>query len=538
MAKFPSFPGAPSVPMGLGNRKAGPFLTHVRALILLLTLGAAFALASCKIKEQAGELLVRAPNAGTYEIYRIESEDPLQFISEQVGSFNEALKLPAGHYLILADCSYESVILRPNEKRSLIAHQVIFNPPVEPNPSDSFSIQCNRFSKTKSRQQFSNRYSLNILHGTRDLLVGMVPMQIKFDAVSDPKNPQILTYKLSGMRVTDYPGMKPKTSYFISPVNGLLSVTETQEFGHWQFLLAGQYRLEVNGTSLDVDLKEGEQHEVRPAFLRISVSESVNLNTSSNILGTPSYVELNQGHWLDLNETYPVLPGTATLKLNGSLNEHTVDLVDYITTEKKVRSVLVDLDCSPWDWSCLGSKDVYLYESDKPYPFAKGITDVPLLFFEEDAWVSLQGSRDIRMKLGKEQDLSFKVGRVKLIPRQFHRHGQVTDLSRIEASGFPSVGRSLDLSVEDETEMPLIVGRYYLAQYNSTTTNDWERRSSRIPLQVTTADILEVPFTVFVSEKKLKLIHEKQELAKRKRIEQKYRLTQWRYRSIVPSMVN
>ncbi len=531
MAKSPYFP---SVRMDLGKGEGHLAWALPAWFWLLLGTG----LTSCKMKEQAGELLVRAPNPGHYEIYRIESEDPLQFISEQVGSFNEALKLPAGHYLILADCSFENVILRPNESRSLIAHQVIFNPPVVPDPADSFSIQCNRFSKTKSRQQFSNRYSLNVLHGTRDLLVGMVPMQIKFDEVTDHKSPQVLTYKLSGMRVTSYAGMKPKTSYFISPVNGLLSVTETQEFGHWQFLLAGQYRLEVNGTSLDIDLKEGQQHEVRPAFLKIGVSENVNLNTSSNILGTPSYVELNQGHWLDLNEVYPVLPGMATLKMNGSLKEHTVDLVEDVTTEKKVRSVLVDLDCSPWDWSCLGSKDIYLYETDKSYPFAQGITDVPLLFFEDDAWVSLQGSRDIRMKLTQQQDSTFKVGRVRLIPKQFHRHGQITDLSRIEASGFPSVGRSLDLPVEDETELPLIVGRYYLAQYNAIATNDWERRSNRIPIQVTTSDTLEVPFTVFVSEKKLKQIHEKQDVTKKRRIEEKYRLTQWRYRSIVPSKVN
>ncbi|RZA26757.1 MAG: hypothetical protein EOP10_02520 [Proteobacteria bacterium] len=497
-----------------------------------------FALGSCRMKESTGEILVRAPNPGNFEIYRIESEDPLQFISEQVGSYNQPLTLPAGHYLILADCSYENVILRPSENRTLVAHQVIFNPPVSPQPDDNFSIQCNRFAKTKSRQQFDNRYTLNILHGTRDLLVGMVPMTIKFDDFANHENPQLLSYNLSGMRVNAYDGMKPKTSFFISPVNGLLSVTETQEFGHWQFLLAGQYRLEVNGTSMDVNLKEGEQLEVAPAFLRVDVSESVNLNTSSNILGTPSYVELNGGHWLDLNETYPVLPGTATLKMNGSLKEHIVDLVSSELTEKKVRSVLVDLDCSPWDWSCLGSRDVYLYETDKSYPFAQGITDVPLLFFEDDAWVSLQGSRDIRTRVTSQQDSTYKVGRLKLVPRQFHRHGQITDLSRIEAIGSPTMGRSLDLSVEDATEMPLIVGRYYLSQYNAVATNDWERRANRMAITVSAGSTEEIPFTVYVSEKKLKAIHEKQALARQRRIQEKYRLTQWRYRSIVPSQVH
>lgn len=493
---------------------------------------------SCTTREKFGEILVRAPNPGTFEIYRIESEDPIQFVSEQVGYYNQPLQLPAGHYLILADCSYENVVLRPGELRKLTAHQVIFNPPVSPQPNDSFSIQCNRFAKTKSRQNFSNRYTLNILHGTRDLLVGMVPMTIQFDELASHESPQLLSYNLSGIRVNSYDGMNPKTSFFISPVKGLLSVTETQEFGHWQFLLAGQYRLEVNGTTMEVKLIEGQQEEVSPAFLRVTVPESVNLQTSSNILGTPSYVELNGGHWLDLNETYPVLPGTATLKLNGSLAEHSVELIGKELTEKKVRSVLVELDCSPWDWACLGSRDVYLYETDKPYPFAQGITDVPLLFFEEDSWVSIQGSRDIRTKLSLQPTSTFKVGRLKLVPKQFHRHGQITDLSRIEPSGFPSVGQSLDLSVEDETEMPLIVGRYALAQYNAVATNDWERRSNRIPITVLAGETLEVPFTVYVAEKKLKTIQEKQALTRQRRIQEKYRLTQWRFRSIVPSEVH
>ncbi|MFY7927326.1 MAG: hypothetical protein ACOVS5_00505, partial [Oligoflexus sp.] len=430
-----------------------------------------------RIQPENGRVLVRAPNAGTFEIYRIESEEPLQFVSEQIGRFNEPLLLPPGQYLILADCSNETVVLRPGETRTLLAHQVLFNPPVAPEPEDSFSIQCNRFAKTKSRQHLLNRYSLNILHGTRDLLVGMVPLRVEFPEAAGASDPHILSYQLSGLRVEAYERMKPKTSFFVSPVEGLLSITENQVFGRWQFLLAGKYRIEVNGTRMEIELAEGQQQLIRPAFLRIGVSDAVNLHASSSILGTPLYVELNQGHWLDLNETYPVLPGEATLKLNGSLAEHRINLEEGLLTEKKVRSVLIDLDCSPWDWSCLGSREIFLYETDKPYPFAEGISDVPLLFFEEDAWVSIQGSRDLRYKIPDTvQDTNLKVGFVKLSPKQHHRPGQVTDLSRIEAPGFPLIGHSLDLSVDHDTLMPLIVGRYLLAQYQALATSDWERR--------------------------------------------------------------
>src|ERR1044071_8326995 len=85
-------------------------------------------LQGCRLEEVTGEVLVRAPNPGTYEIYRIESEEPLQFISEQVGQYNQPLRLVPGRYLILADCSYEILTVLPNVTQSLIAHQVLFNP--------------------------------------------------------------------------------------------------------------------------------------------------------------------------------------------------------------------------------------------------------------------------------------------------------------------------------------------------------------------------------------------------------------------------
>ncbi len=496
-------------------------------------------LSSCRMEEVTGEVLVRAPNPGTYEIYRIESEEPLQFVSEQVGQYNQPLKLTPGRYLILADCSYETLTVLPQVSQTLIAHQVLFNPPVVPEATDNFSIQCNRFTKTKSRQHLHNRYTLNILHGARDLLVGMIPMSIDFSKISDKASPQVLSYNLSGIKIASYENMKPSTSFFVSPADGLLSITETQEFGHWQFLLKGRYRVEVNGTKMDVELAEGQQYQIQPAFLKIGVSENVNIQASSSISGTPSFVELNQGHWLDLNETYPVLPGEASIKLNGSLHEHKILLTEAQLTEKKVRSVLVDLDCSPWDWNCLGSREIFLYENEKSYPFSEGTSDVPLLFFEDEVWLSVQGSRDIRYKIPTHtQDVSLKVGFIKLIPRQLHRPGQVTDLSRIEAAGAPLMGHSLDLPVEGEVLMPLIVGRYHLVQFTALATADWDRRVSRQAIQISAQETIEIPYYVYVSEKKLKQIRELQAKNRQQQIQKKFKLMQSRFKPLVPTRID
>ncbi len=508
-------------------------LTRTLALWVIFTT-MSWLSSSCKMKNKEGSLIVRAPNTGSYEIYKIASEEPLQFVSEQVGKFNEPLALNPGNYLILGDCSFETVVIRPEETHTLTAHQVIFTPPVAPTDRDNFSIQCNRFTKTKSRQHLQNRFSLNVLHGTRDLLVGMIPLRIEFPQSEGRIEPQTLKYNLSGIQVKDYLGMKPKTSFFVSPLEGLLSITQNQEFGHWQFLMPGHYLVEVNGTRMETTLTEGQQLLIEPGFLKVSVSDSVNLQASSNILGTPLYVELNQGHWLDLNEQYAVLPGEASLKLNGSLNAHKILLQEGTVLEKKARSVTIALDCSPWDWACLGSREIYLYEQDKPYPFAEGISDVPLLFFEEDAWVSVQGSRDIRYKVPNlTQDTNLKVGFVKLVPKQQHRPGQLTDLSRIEALGFPFAGHSLDLPSDTDTLMPLIVGRYSLTQFHAYATAEWERRANRIPFSVSSQETLEVPYPVFVSDKKLKQIHESQNQQLLTEQKNKFKLRQWKFRPLV-----
>ncbi|SME89978.1 hypothetical protein [Pseudobacteriovorax antillogorgiicola] len=466
---------------------------------------------SCEEKKPTGLLLVKAPTGGTYEIYRVAGEAPLQFVAEEIGSFNQPTELLVGTYLILADCSHKMVNISHNDTHELTAHSVKFVPPHETQPDDKFSVQCDRFSKTKSRQNIRNRYQLNILHGKRDLLVGMVPLRIDFKIMEQPKQPKELSYDLSAIQLNGFDGMKPKTLYFVSPADNLISVTENQEFGHWLYLLPGRYIVEVNGTRREVTLKQGESLRIDPGFVRVSTSHDLNIDLSSNILGTPLYVALNEHHWLDLNETYPVLPGKGTLKLNSSITSVEVDFVANQLVEKKARSVTVESDCPPWDWNCLGRREIFLYEGEKPYAFTEGIADVPILFFETNVWVSIQGSRDIRYQLKDDRtDFRLKIGLIKLTPKHFYRASQYTDLARIEAAGLPMIGHTLDLPLDREITVPLVEGKYFLDQYISLYSQDYERRRVRRSIFIEQGKIPEVSYKVYVSEKRLKKIRKAQ----------------------------
>ena len=457
-------------------------------------------ISSCQQSPEIGYLKVNAPSDGTYEIYRIASEWPLQLVSEELGRYNQRQPLDAGTYLVLADCSSESVVVLPNTEHSLTAHSLTFETPSEPRPKDTFSIQCTQHIKTQTRQKLQNQFSIQVLRGTHKILVGMMPLAIEAKELE----PQKFRFRLSSFVVNKPATEDPQTRYFLSPTNQTISVTESQSLGSRQFLLPGDYWVELNGTRTRVKLAEGQESEINPGFLLVSTSKQVDLSLSSKIKGGPLYVEINGDHWLNLNETFIVMPGSAALRLVGSEKQHRIDIVSDELVQKNVRSVRVDLDCPPWDWACLGSKRVFLFEKGQHYPFAAGVSDVPLLFFEEDAWLSIASSRSIHYHISAHRrDSILKTGQIELQPRLEHRTGSVTDLARIETIQLPYQGHSLDIQLDRKSRMTLIAGSYYLAQYHSFAGSEGERRRNRRRIYVAPNTSNKVYFTVHQNEKKV-----------------------------------
>ncbi|MEY4631594.1 MAG: hypothetical protein RIQ81_1714 [Pseudomonadota bacterium] len=457
----------------------------------------------CGFGDRSGVLRVASSTGGLYEIYRIASDNPLQLVSEHVGQFNEDIKLPAGRYLVLADCSSQSVHVYAGQTKELVANQVNFLPSMAPDQQDRFSIQCERAEKTRSRQFFSSRFSLNMIGESHDILVGMVPLSLDFDHEAPaPQGPR--SFLLSALKVEATTGTSPDMKYFVSPATNLVAVTEQQSFGHWMYLLPGEYEVEVNGTKMKVTLVEGEKRVIRPAFLKITTNDKVDLDLSSQIRGTPLFVEVNNGHWFNLNEQYAVLPGAPRLRLSGSNQPQTVELEEGESVEMRARSVKVDQGCSPWEWNCLGDLEVHLYQPGQPFPFNEGVTDVPLLFFEQEVHLGVEGSRNIRKRIPKGvSDLELHLGYLEIIPKPVYVKGQITDLLRVEAHDPELTGVTLDINPERPTRMPLVTGQYQLAHYVMSTATEGERRRSSQPVRISRDQTITVQIQVFISEKKI-----------------------------------
>ena len=468
----------------------------------------------CHGRPDYGKLRITGPSEGTYDVYRIASEAPLQFVSEQIGRFNADLDLLPGSYLVLADCSSETVIITPGLTKTLAAHRAVFLPPFAPQPTDRFSIQCERSAKTRSRQHIVNRYGLNVLEGNREILVGLEPVTIDFGDDQKTEVSKTVSHRLSAIKVQADSRQEAADGipYFISADRELIASTESQLSGHWLFLLPGRYRVELNGTSTTVELSEGESRTIQPAFLNVETSEKVDLDLSSQIRGTPLFLELNNGRWMNLNQSYPVLPGTLTLQLNGSSHGVLIDLVEGEVKNLKARSLKIDLGCSPWEWSCLGDKKVSLYLPSEPYQFVEGVSDVPILFLEDEVLVGIEGSRDIRYRLKPgARDSVLQVGHIEIVPKQVYVKGQITDLMRVESEGAMSTGNTLDIALDNTTKMPLVAGTYSLTEYVMSTTVDGDRRRSAQRFYVAPGQTLTLGVTVYLSEKRMLALKKQQE---------------------------
>ena len=476
---------------------------------------------ACEKKPDPGFLNVAAAGDGAFEIYRIAKETPLHVESEQVGKFNADVPLLPGSYLVLADCSSETVIIYPGQRASMVAHRVEFVPPHQPNARDSFGVQCSRSDKTKSRQLFSSRYELNLIHGKRDILVGMVPLHIDFTTMPDTTKPKTLSYKLSAIQVADFAGDRQEASYFISPADELIAATNYQQFGHWEFLLPGPYALEVNGTRMQVQLAAGEERIIKPALFKVTTSNDIDLDLPSRVKGSPWLVEMNTGHWLNFNETYPVLPGTASVSIEGSTQSVDVELHEGEEVELKTRSIMVDSGCDKLSRtgkgevsSCLGERGVSLYLPDEPYPFIESVSDIPIIFIDQGSpvLVGVDGSRDIIYQVpASVRDRTLQLGYARLLPQPQHRPGQLTDLVRVDSLNQPFEGHTLDVNLERNTLMPLISGTYKLDQFLtlSATGEGGSRTSSSRNFVIEAGKTIEIEFAAYYSEKKFLALKKK-----------------------------
>lgn len=480
----------------------------LRIYLIFYSIIAAAFFSGCDKEHLGGSLTVRHVSDGTFEIYKLASEQPLQFVSETSSHFNEKVSLAPGSYMVLADCSSEVVNIYPGSDVTLVAHRVNFLPLHPPAEQDKFSIQCLRSERTHSRQNLKNHFSLAVLAGTRELLVGMIPLRLDLSATSAPDgsaDSRVVSHVLSSISV-NASGREPFDDFFVSPLGGVTPFTENQQPGAKLYVLKGKYDVQLNGTETTVDLAEGQSRNIVPGTVIVSTSPNADIARAEQIRGAPLFAEINGEHYLNLNTIYPVLPGKLDVRLATSLRPQQYEISEGENLKLHARNLVVDLGCEKDDWACLGSRKIRLFEKDKNYHFAESQTDVPMLFFEKDVSLGIEGARNIKLNLNTSDDQHVKVGFLEVIPSPIHKQGILTDLMRVEPSGGGMIGASLDMVLDKPTLMPLLAGQYHLAQYTFFT-SDGSRRKTSQSVYIAPGQRLRVEVQTFLSEKRMAIIN-------------------------------
>lgn len=465
-------------------------------------------LLDCSSYKEKGYLTVQSLQEGVFDIYKISSSSTVLFTAETNGSYNQKILLDSGEYLLLGDCSYDMVIIKPNHHSIKTVHTINFIPPTQVTEDDLFSIQCSRYEKTHFRQTLHNKFSINLFAGKHQLLVGMVPFLVD---IASEFTPQKKEFNLSAIKVEipssltasspEYEHMSESSSYFLSSSLDMISVTVGQKFGHWTLLLPGDFNLELNGTYKTIHLSQKEARIINPAYIRVQPQIPIDAHHFRNTKGFSPLVEINDGHWINLDETYPILAGNLSLRLDNASVGISSQTQENELLVKKVNLVQINSDCNSWDWNCLGNRNIYLYEKDSPSYFAKSVTDTVTLYFQDLVYAEVEGSKGIKFPIGNEHVIN--LGRLILKTKYEHIPSLITDLVRIEGAG---KDRTSDIQSK-ELSIPMFPGTYHLVRYNSVKGSD-DRKKSVIPFKISALQDTELEYTVMVSEKQLHSIQQ------------------------------
>ena len=422
---------------------------------------------SCVEADDNGTLLVTGPGTTEFTIFRVMAKEPLSLLAEQAGHLNKPIPLPAGDYLLFADCSYSFVTIKPAIVTELPTYSIIFRPPHR--PQGKFAVQCPRFSQTNSRQQFSNKFEFQLLSRRQKLLVAALSLTAIFR-----EGQHSLSYTLAALRVARPPSIKTNERFFVSPQDSLLSVSSSQVLGEWLYLLPGNYVVEFNGKSQTISLIAGQELVITPALLEISSTKAV-----------PSHPPTIDGNRvIPVNEPFATLAGSIALTLSANARPLSILLDRTTPTTITARSLQIASNCARNDYACRHINKVYLYQKDESVPFLITTSDRRVLFARQGVRVAIEGSEQLSQRLADNQrDTVLSLGTVRLTTNIVNHPNRFTNLIRLEAVATSFSGQSLDLNRVQQLQ--LLAGNYQLAHYTSPLNPEGRREKHSKPLVVT-----------------------------------------------------
>lgn len=470
-----------------------------------------------------GFLEVKSIYPGKYELYRIIQDSSVVLSSQKELNYNEKVKLKSGTYLILADCSSQTVIIYPHKNAILFVNTIRFNPPFNTTNSDLFMIHCSRFDKANIHQSFKNTYVLNVLQTNKEILVSTKTINLKqhinkvSNTLQSPKSQEII-FNLGSIIINNFNKSHADFKYFVYP-NSIqkFDITLSQNLGERILLIPDKYIVELNGTKYPIEIEENKIISITPGLFQTQTNIKFTNDTNSILQNDSVIINLNKNAILNINETYPLLPGTHTIQFNNNEKSYKINIKPKETTTIKIKNLILHSACPPFENLCTQKSTIFLFEENTDTYFAKGKTDIPILFIEPKVQVGIDNSIDIRYALPSNQEqIHIETGILFIKPIYTTHPLQNTDLIRIEAIYSPISGKTYDIPINNvKTPMLLPKGKYLLKHF-ITTKQSRHFVTYQFNVKANNINVLEP--LVFIPSTKLQKINDYKKNYRRKKI--------------------
>ena len=385
-------------------------------------------------------------------------------------------EMPVGEYFAVTSCSSMYLNLLESESKKLFLRRIHLNTPrsqvtqqtegqAPSRMRGSIPAECvNPYSG--KRETWKNRTDFEILPGQVTLRIGG---RILIEEVL-MNIPEPLSFDLQYVNVRN--NLKEMSaSYFARALvpGSLVPVpVVSAQVGEILWLLPGNYMLELNGSTKEIELSKAKPFAQTVGALKVSSPRKFPMEERIRVSGKPIFAYINEGVIFTLDTPYLLFPGDYNVSLGGSDVRE-----DYVVEAGKLRDVktrgaLLKRPTCPEGETCRRAPRITLHQDNRPFSLMTVETGVPFLVLEGKYQYGVAGIRGVlsNLKASSTEVHTQTLSRV-VFEWQVRRGAPRvrTDLVRLETLSKQLYGRSLDLLFSKPSEIYVPPGSYELTYF-------------------------------------------------------------------------
>lgn len=347
---------------------------------------------------------------------------------------------------------------------------------------------------TGLREVWQDRTHFDLLPGQVTLIVGGRRVLTDF-----ARNEEAVQYFDLVPVLVSAPGEVRSTRYFSQPIepgSALPLPTVSAPVGDVLWMLPGNYRLEVNGTSQLVELTVQKGVGLSLGTMTVRSPSSFPMQERIRLGGQPIFAFINEGVLFNLDQPYLVFPGTYDVSLEGSYVRGDFSVYSGDSQTVQTHGVIVRTPPCPDAQTCKAPPRVTIHSERRPFALMHVETDVPFLLLDQPYEYGVEGIRGVLKALkGRGDELEIEVlSRARINWRLMKGPPRVrTDLVRLESAGSGLFGKSLDLLFSRPTEIYVPAGLYELSYFVGEPSQERKKTKQQIQLPSGRTVNLDVP---------------------------------------------